>query len=105
MKTEHLALEHVTPGMLLGGDVIDANGAVLLAAGSALSESLLAALGRRGIRQVEVTRVEQLSESEREARREAVRARLAHLFRGAGETEAGRFLFEVVLDYRMEQLG
>lgn len=105
MKTERLALEQVTPGMLLGGDVIDANGAVLLAAGGELSESLLAALNRRGILQIEVVRVEQLSESEREARREALRARLAHLFRGAGDTEAGRFLCEVMLDYRMEQLG
>ena len=105
MKLNPLSLEQAAPGMRLGEAVRDANGAVLLAAGGELTEHLLEALRRRGILQVVVAEEETLSEAEREARREAVRARLSRLFRGAGQGEADRQLFDAVLDYRLEQLG
>lgn len=105
MNPTPLSLQRATPGMRLGADVRDAHGAVLLAAGTELTESLLAALRRRGITEIGVLEVEQLSESQREARREAVAARLAHLFRRGGESEADRQLFDSVRDYRMESLG
>lgn len=104
MKT--IAMEDAKPGMRLGIDVRDAYGAVLLAAGSELSDSLLTALARRGISDISI--VEQqpsLSQAEREALHEKTRARLAHLFRRAGQTSLDRQLFELVLDYRLEQLG
>lgn len=100
-----LPLEQAVVGMRLGADVQDAQGAVLLAAGAELTDSLLAALRRRGITQICVHEEEQLSESQREARREAVAARLAHLFRRALESEADRQLYDSVRDYRLEARG
>lgn len=104
MKLSAIPLDQAAPGMRLGEDVRDAQGAVLLAAGGELSESLLEALRRRGIQEVCVAQEETLSEAEREARREVVRARLSHLFRGAGADGADRQLFETVLGYRLGQL-
>ena len=103
MTVHILPLEQVTPGMVLGADVQDAHGAVLLAAGGEISESLLPALRRRGVRQVSVLIREELSEAEREARREAKRVRLDHLFRHAGDGDADRLLRQTLLEYRLEQ--
>lgn len=105
MNQTTLLLQQATPGMRLGADVQDAHGAVLLAAGTELTESLLAALRRRDIAQICVHEEEQLSEAQLEARREAVAARLAHLFRRALESEADRQLLESVRDYRLETRG
>lgn len=101
-----IALDDAQSGMCLGIDVRDLHGAVLLAAGSELSDSLLAALARRGIREIGIVEVcPPLSAEERETLRENARARLAHLFRRAGQTTTDRQLFELILDYRLEQLG
>jgi hypothetical protein len=105
MNQTPLSLQQAAPGMRLGVDVHDAHGAVLLVAGTELTESLLTALQRRGIVWISVLEVELLSEAEREVRREAVAARLAHLFRRGGKSEADRQLFDSVRDYRMETLG
>ena len=100
-----LSLDRALPGMRLAIDIRDGHGAILLVAGGELTESLLAALRRRGISQVSVVEEEVLAIEEQEARREAIRVRLSHLFRHAGEAEADRFLFEAMLDYRLEQLS
>lgn len=105
MNPTPLPLQQATPGMRLGADVQDTHGAVLLSVGTELTESLLTALRRRGINEICVLMVEQLSDAQREARREAVAARLAHLFRRGGASEADRQLFDSVRDYRLEALG
>lgn len=97
-----LALDQVTPGMVLGADIHDDHGATLLAAGTELNESHLASLRRRDVRQAVIEAREVLSEAEREARREEVRARLHYLFRHAGEGEADRVLYQTILEYRLE---
>lgn len=99
-----LALDQVTPGMVLGADLRDDHGATLLAAGTELSESHLASLRRRDVRQAAIEVREILSEAEREARREEVRSRLHHLFRRAGEDETDRVLYRIILEYRLEQV-
>ncbi len=100
-----MPLDRALPGMRLACDIRDAHGTILLAAGGELTVALLAALRRRGIGQVCVAGEATQTEDERQARREAIRIRLAHLFRRAGEAEADRRLFEAMLDYRQEQLG
>lgn len=102
VNVRFMPLDQLRPGMVLGADIEDAHGAVLLAAGSEISEALLAALRRRGVEQVSVRMPEQSSGQE-EARREEARARLAHLFRRAGDGEAVRSLHAVVLAYREGQ--
>ncbi len=100
-----LPLDQAAAGMRLAMDLRDASGAILLAAGSELSDALLTALRRRGIERVVVIDESALGSADREARSEAIRTRLAHLFRRAGGSEADRLLFEALLDYRLEQLG
>lgn len=102
MKTVAIDLAQAAPGMCLGAEVQDAHGAVLLAQGAELTESLLAALRRRGIARIEVLETSAPDAAELEARREAAKARLAHLFRRAGESDADRQLFLCVRDYRLE---
>jgi len=97
-----LPLEQVAPGMVLGADIRDAHGATLLAAGTELSESHLASLRRRDVRQATIEAREIVSEAEQEVRREAIRARVRYLFRRAGEGEADRVLYQTVLEYRLE---
>ncbi len=99
-----LPLDQAEAGMRLAVDLRDGSGAILLAAGSELSGALLTALGRRGIKRVVVVNESALAGEDREARSEAIRTRLAHLFRRAGGSEADRMLFEALLDYRLEQL-
>ena len=104
MKSVAINLAQATPGMCLGADVQDAHGAVLLAQGTELTESLLAALLRRGIERIEVLETDAPDAADFEARREAVEARLAHLFRRAGESDADRQLFHCVRGYRLESM-
>jgi len=100
-----LPLEQVMPGMVLGADIQDAHGGTLLAAGTELSDMHIASLRRRDVQQAVIEMREILSEADREARREAVRDRLGHLFRQAGEGEADRVLYQAILEYRLEQVG
>lgn len=99
-----LALDRVTPGMVLGADIQDVHGATLLAAGTALSDSHLASLQRRDVRQAVIEVRENLSEAERDALRVEVGARLRYLFRRTGEGEIDRVLYQTILEYRLEQV-
>jgi hypothetical protein len=96
-------LAELHAGMRLAVDIRDASGAVLLTAGCELSDGLIAAMRRRGIDSATVDQAATLTPAEMEARREAIRTRLAQLFRHAGDTVADRQLFEILLDYRLEQ--
>ncbi len=97
-----LALDRVVPGMVLGADLRDAHGATLLAVGTELSESHLASLQRRDVRQAVIAVRVELSEAEWETRRDEIRARVRHLFRRTGEGEADRVLYQTILEYRLE---
>lgn len=103
-KLQTLPLEQVEPGMCLGGDVCDSHGAVLLMAGIQLSESHIHSLARRGIQAVPIAQPQVLTPAEQEARRDAARTRLAHLFRRRPDTEIDRWLHRIMLEYRMEAL-
>lgn len=105
MKRSLLPLEQVASGMCLADAVQDVHGVVLLAAGCKLTERLIEVLRQRGLQQVWIEEVETLSAAEREARRQAVRDRLARLFRHAGAGEADRQLFDSVLAYRLGRIG
>jgi transposase len=103
MNVRTLPLEQAETGMRLAVDIQDSHGAVLLAAGAKLTDELRAALRRRGIEQVSVVEEAALTAAERGARNAEIRARLDHLFRRFGETEANRMLHAALLEYRLEQ--
>lgn len=97
-------LEEAAAGQLLAADLCDAGGTVLLPRGTALTESMLGALARRGVDSVAIV-VEQ-SNAEQEAEREALRqqrlARLDRLFRQHGDAAASP-LFASLQHYRRSQ--
>lgn len=102
MKSVRLVpLEQVEAGMRLAGDLCDDNGSPLLSAGTELKDSLLASLARRGVKQVQVEVEEQLSDEERNARREAIARRLDVLFRHSGGSPLMDKLREALLRYRL----
>lgn len=84
-------------GMVLGADLRDSQGAVLLAAGTALTAAALGALARRGVESLLVLREAEPGETP-----EAERARLDHLFRKCG-TRACAELRRAVEDYRADE--
>ena len=98
-------LASVAPGARLTAAVLGADGQVLMTAGTLLTEAALEKLAVRGIVAVAVEL--QRSEAELDAARDALRRRLAYLFRRCDMEQAGggaRMLFIAVLKHRMEAL-
>lgn len=98
-------LESVTPGAILGAELRDARGAVLLSAGTVLTESLISSLSRRGVSHVPLAApAHELSEEEWMEAASDLRRRVGHLFRHAGQGEAVDRLRELVFGYRLAKL-
>lgn len=101
-----LPLEQAEPGMTLCEPLRDAKGEILLPQGATLTESVLAALARRGIDALPIATgddAEQLSEAELEALRERARKRIDCLFRRCGIEGAAGQLRQHVTNLRMEK--
>jgi hypothetical protein len=101
--SELLTLNHVSAGMVLSHELVDANGLVLLAKGAVLSEAMIASLRRHGVEAVAV-----VASGDPEAAPDpaAVRARLDHLFRHNDRSEddaATSALRRYVEHYRLGQ--
>lgn len=101
-KLETVPVGELQPGMRLASPVADEAGRILLPEGTELSESTIAALGRR---EIEAVRVELEVEDDPavvEQYRRLVAERLDHLFRRAGEGAETRALYQAIVEYRME---
>lgn len=94
-------LDQVLPGAVLGDNVHDDTGRVLLRMGTVLTESSLEALRRRGVETLPVAVVEQHSAEHLAHERARIEARLQEAFRRAGESEANRQLWQAVLEYKL----
>ena len=98
-----IELDQARAGMVLAGDLKDANGGVLLPDGATLTDANLNSLRRRGIEHCMVL----LDEAEaaedpaaRALRLEHARLRLAKLFRGCAGDEASVLLLQLLTTYR-----
>jgi hypothetical protein len=100
-----LPLDSLQPGMLLAEAIHDRHGNVMLTAGTALTESHLAALAKRGIASALVV-PERIPPSDAEiaAMRRSIEERLRHIFRKSLDHPASHKLFETLLAYRLENL-
>lgn len=107
MKMRRLAIpaSQAQAGMRLAADVRQPGGAVLLAAGTELSEAALAGLARRGIETVAVELPDPRSEAEIAREIELAEARIAHLFHRHPDNAGLQALRQVVLDYRRRALA
>lgn len=107
MNTAHhmVGLDQATPGMTLSDAILDKQGQVLLAQGTVLTASTLAALARH---EVVMLPIAVAGEPAPPVDVAAVTARLAYIFRGDGSAlDAGLFdtatalLHKYVLDHRL----
>lgn len=98
-------LGDVKAGAVLGADLLDSNGMVLLSSGTQLTDSLISSLRRRNVAQVPLAAsAHLLSEDEWKDVAADLRRRVGHLFRHAGQGETVDRLRELVFGYRMSKL-
>ncbi|HEU4852212.1 MAG TPA: hypothetical protein VFT37_08665 [Telluria sp.] len=100
----YLQLDQVEPGMTLADELLDGQGKVLLPAGAVLTESILARLPSHGIDALPIAVPP--AQAEASVDRDAVLARLAHVFRGVDPHDPAqastRLLRRLVQEYRLE---
>lgn len=98
-------LADVKAGAVLGSDLRDSNGMVLLSSGTQLTDSLISSLRRRDVTHVPLAAsAHLLSEDEWKEVAADLRRRVGHLFRYAGQGEAVDRLRELVFGYRLGKL-
>jgi len=97
-----IPLEQALPGMVLGDDVTS-GGNMLLPRGTAISAGQLDSLRRREVSEIVVETPGELSAAEIQEGREALRGRVARLFRRAGSDDTMQTLLRAVLEYRLEE--
>jgi hypothetical protein len=105
-----LSVLRLKPGMILARDLLRPDGAVLMAAGTELTESQLGQLQQRGIEVVFVREPDPRSPEEIEVARAAAQARVEYIFRvqavGEGDKvppgDARMELRNAILAYRTE---
>ena len=97
-----VSIDAATPGMVLRQHLPDGRGGVLMAKGTALTDTTLTGLRRRGVACVDVVDVldDSLSEAAWTAECERLRSRLAHLFRNSAGNRAGMALRQQIWSYR-----
>lgn len=103
-KMRAIPLSSAEPGMLLADEVRDAGGASLLAAGTELTQPMIASLQRRGVVRLLIAEVEILTPEQLAQRREEIKKRVAALFRHCGGDPLMARLRESLLAYRLEDL-
>jgi len=99
MTTTLCPLDHVLPGTVLGDNVNDAAGRVLLRGGAVMTEASIEALRRRDIEAVPVLVAERAEDVARERLR--LETRLQEALRGAGNGTASRMLRQAAIEFRL----
>lgn len=100
MKQHEIALDACSAGMKLAESVVDDNDVVFLAEGTLLTEKLIANLSERGISTVCVETIEQLSEEEKQRRRQQIEDQIKQRFRKVIENPLMQELCDALIDYR-----
>lgn len=99
IHSKQLALNSVTPGMVLSDDLLDDQGKILLPNGTLLTEAILASLARHNIAIIPIL-CEALSPVDEAAELRRHQARLARLFRKHAGDEATELMLQYVTHYR-----
>ena len=97
---QQLALDEVTPGMVLADNLLDAQGQILLPKGAELSEQMLESLRRHDISSLRIFMGE-LSEEEAAAQRAYLKSRLTRLLRNSDGEDANGLLQNYVRKFRL----
>lgn len=102
MTLRMVPIDEVLPGSVLGDNVHDAGGRVLLRAGTLLGGSLIESLRRRDVAVLPVEALEFLDPARQEALRAEAERRLADAFRMAGNSLASRILRQATIEFMLE---
>ncbi|MNR99669.1 hypothetical protein D3C72_309080 [compost metagenome] len=97
---QQVALDEVTPGMVLADNLLDAQGQILLPKGAELTEQTIASLHRHDINSLRIFMGE-LSEEESAAQRTYLQARLTRLFRNSDDQDAAGLLHRYISKFRL----
>lgn len=98
-RSKQVALDEAEPGMVLSEAVLDAHRGVLIPQATALSESMLRSLARRGVEHLFIVD-DDISQEEWEAECGRVQADLERLFRRSGGKGASDLLRRHIFEYR-----
>ena len=98
-----LPLNEVLAGMILSNDLLDTHGGLILGQGAIVTEAILLALQRRGIKALSVASEESVP-PDREAEMERQRQRIAKLFRRCGDSHDDNLLLRYVTQHRLKGL-
>ena len=101
MNVKTVSLDLLLPGAVLGDNVHDDAGRVLLRSGAIVTESSIDALRRRGIVSVAVELAAVQSPEHLAHERVQLEVRLQEAFRRAGQSEANRQLWQAALEYKL----
>jgi hypothetical protein len=100
-RNYQVTLDEASAGMILSDDLRDAQGSVLLPAGTTLSDSTLTSLRRRGIDMLSI-QGDELPDADDAAAQEKYKERLQQLFRKHGEDDmATEVLRQLVTRFRL----
>ena len=100
-RNYQVTLDEANPGMVLSDDLLDAQGSVLLPAGTTLSESTIKSLRRREVDLLSI-QGDELPEADDAAELERYKARLQQLFRKHSEDDmATEILRQFVTRFRL----
>ena len=103
-KRNEIGLDQAAAGMTLAAALLDANGGVLLPQDAALTDSMLAALRRRGIERCVVwAEAEPVDPAALARERERRQQRLERLFRHRAADAGGQLLLARLRAYRERQ--
>ena len=102
MPVRAIPIDQVLPGALLGDNVNDAGGRVLLRVGTLLTESIIESLRRREIASLPINVQETADAMQLEAYRAEAERRLFEAFRKAGNGQASRALRQATLEFMLE---
>ena len=99
----HLTLAHARAGMMLARSVLDAQGQILMAQSTELSDPTLTALHRRDITELWVLDPQPQTadlKAQEGALRQHHKERLTRLFRHIGESADDHYLMDIMTRYR-----
>jgi hypothetical protein len=101
MTAKVVPLEQVLPGAVLGDNVEDDRGRVLLRVGAILTESAIQTLRQRGIGSLMIDVAAEHRPEHQAVVRLHLESRLQLAFRHAGDSEARRQLWQALLEYKL----
>lgn len=109
MNASAVAIDDASAGMVLAAPLLDAHGALLLPAGTTLTDASLASLRRRGVEECSVAGPEEAEAAADPAalarQRDGAVQRLTKLFRHSADNEANAALLRKLTDYRMRSVS